>query len=121
VKLFSTQTTSSGTPSAILKQVQDRLSLLVEQRRKVLRGIGPFGLHDLFRRTFGNDLPAPHAAFGPEVDDPVGRLDHIEVVFDHHDRIALIDQAVEHFEEFADILKMQAGGRFIEDVERLPG
>src|SRR5690606_36189068 len=33
----------------------------------------------------------------------------------------LVDEALEDFEELADVLEMQAGGRLVEDVERLPG
>lgn len=51
----------------------------------------------------------------------VGGLDDVEVVFDHHHRVALVHQAVEHFEEFADVLEMKAGGRLVEDVEGLAG
>ena len=32
-----------------------------------------------------------------------------------------LDQAVEHFEQLADVLEMEAGGRLVEDVERLAG
>ncbi len=51
----------------------------------------------------------------------VSGLDHIEVMFDHHHRIALIDQPVQHFEQFAHILEMKAGGRLIKNIQRLPG
>ena len=40
-------------------------------------------------------------------------------MFDDHHAVALFDQTVEHFEKFADILEMQAGGGLVEDVERL--
>ena len=43
------------------------------------------------------------------------------VVLDHDDGVALFDQRVEDFEEFADVLEVEAGGRFVEDVERLAG
>ena len=42
-------------------------------------------------------------------------------MFDHHHGIALVDERVEDFEEFADVLEMQPGGGFIEDVERVAG
>jgi hypothetical protein len=60
------------------------------------------------------------AAFGAEVDDPVGGLDDFEIVLDHDDRVALVDQLVQHFEQLGDVVEMQAGGRLVEDVERAP-
>ena len=66
-------------------------------------------------------LPAVDAAARPEVDHPVGGLDDVEVVLDHHHGVALVDQAVEHLEQLADVLEVEAGGRLVEDVEGLAG
>ena len=46
-----------------------------------------------FRRAGRDDAAAAIAAFGTEVDDPVGGLDHVEVVLDHDDRVAVVDAA----------------------------
>jgi hypothetical protein len=35
-------------------------------------------------------------SFGPEVDDPVGRLDDVQVVFDHHNGIAVVHQLLQN-------------------------
>ncbi len=80
-----------------------------------------FHLGDLLRGALGDDAPAAGAALGAEIDDPVGSLDHIEVVFDHHDGVAVVAQAVEHGEQLANVLEVQPGGGFVEDVERLAG
>jgi hypothetical protein len=69
----------------------------------------------------GDDLAAAVAAFGAEIDDPVGGLDDVEIVLDHHHGVALLDQLVQHFQQLGDIVEMQAGGRFVEDVERAAG
>ena len=66
-------------------------------------------------------LPAVDAAAGAEVDHPVGGLDDVEVVLDHDHGVALLDQAVEHFEQLADVLEVEAGGGLVEDVEGLAG
>ena len=42
-------------------------------------------------------------------------------MFDDHHAVALFDQTVEDFEEFADILEMQASGGLVEDIQRLAG
>src|ERR671930_319330 len=43
------------------------------------------------------------AAFGPHVDDPVGGLDDVEIVLDHDDGVALVDQRLQHFEQLPDV------------------
>ena len=45
----------------------------------------------------------------------------IQVVLDDHDRVALVDQLVEHVEQLARVLEVQAGRRLIEDVDRASG
>lgn len=50
-----------------------------------------------FRRAGGDDLPAAGAAFGAEVDDPVGGFDHVQIVLDDHHSIAVARQALHHF------------------------
>jgi len=58
---------------------------------------------------------------GPEVDDAVGRLDHVKVVLDDDNRVALVDEPPEHLEQPLDVAKCQAGGGLVEDVERSAG
>lgn len=62
--------------------------------------------------------PLPPSA---EIDNPVGSFNHIEVVLNHHDGIALIAQLVQHFQQLLDIGEVQTGGRLIEDIQRLAG
>ena len=61
---------------------------------------------------------AASAAFGPHVDQPVGGLDHVQVVLDHHDGVARVAQLVQHLEQQVNVGKMQAGGRLVQDVQR---
>ena len=77
-------------------------------------------LRKLFRRAGCDDLAAATTTFRPEVDDPVGSLDHIEVVLDDDDRVAVVAQTMQHFEQLFDVVEVQAGRRLVEDVERLP-
>ncbi len=44
--------------------------------------------HD-FRRAGNQDAAAAAAALGAEVDDPVGRLDDVQVVLDDDDGVAV--------------------------------
>src|SRR6476659_1631494 len=74
--------------------------------------------HDLLRRTAGDNSTAIGAGFGAELDDPVGRFDHVEIVFDDDYRVAVIDEAVEDFEQFRKVVEVEAGGGFIKEVQR---
>ena len=72
-------------------------------------------------RALGDDETAAGAALGAHVDDPVGGLDHVEVVLDDDDRVAHVDQAGEHVEQLADVVEVQTGGRLVQDVDRAAG
>ena len=76
---------------------------------------------DLLGRALGHDPAAARAAFRPHVDQPVGGLDHLEIVLDHDHRVAGVDQRVQHLQQLPDVLEMQAGGRLVQDVDGLAG
>ena len=42
-------------------------------------------------------------------------------MFDDDDGIPGLDQGVQDFQQFADVFEVQAGGRLIQDIERLAG
>ena len=42
-------------------------------------------------------------------------------MFDHHHGVALVAEPMQYFEELGDIVKMQASGWFVQDVEGLAG
>ena len=56
---------------------------------------------DFRRRAGRDDLAAGVAAFGTEVDHPVGCADHVEVVLDHDQRMAGSDQLAQAPSSFA--------------------
>ena len=68
-------------------------------------------------RSCHHHLSAASSALGAEVDDPVGRLDHVEIVLDNHDRATRLDQPAKRRQQLADVVEVQAGGRLVEDVE----
>ena len=76
---------------------------------------------NLFRGAAGDDRAAFGAGFGADVDDPVGSFDDVQIVFDDDDRVAVVDQAVEHFEQFCEVVEVEAGRGFVEQVQRLAG
>ena len=91
----------------------------IEHLAQRLAGVALRDLGHGLGRALGDDPAAAGAAFGPEVDDPVGRLDHVEVVLDHDHRVALRGEAVEHLEQLADVVEVQPGRRLVEDVQGL--
>ena len=72
---------------------------------------------DLLRRTRGDDLSAGFAAFGSQIDEPVGRFQHVEVVLDHEQAVTRVQQFPEGGQQFHDVVEVQTGGRFVEHVE----
>ena len=75
----------------------------------------------MFGRAFGQHVAALDAAFRTHVDEPVAVLDDVQVVLDDQHGVALVDQLVQHLEQLAHILEVQAGGRLVQDVERVAG
>ena len=72
-----------------------------------------------FGRALGDDPAAVLAPFGAQVEDPVGRLHHVEVVLDDDDRVPLVLEPVQHLQQLLDVVEVQAGGGLVEDVQRL--
>src|SRR6266446_10259644 len=86
-----------------------------------LASVGFFGAGDEFGRALGDDAAAALAAFRAEVDDPVGLFDDVEMVLDDEHGVAKTNQALENVEELTNVVEVQAGRRFIQNVERAPG
>ncbi len=75
-------------------------------------------LHHFFRRSYRDNLASADAAFGAEVDHIVGSFDHVKIVFDDDQAGAVVDQGAKCGEQFVDVVKVQAGGRFVKDEKR---
>ena len=76
---------------------------------------------DLLRRAGGDDLASAVAAFQAQVDNPIGGLDYVKIVLDDDDGVAVIAQSVQYAEQLFNVKEMQAGGRLIENIERIAG
>ena len=57
-----------------------------------------------------DDLARRLCPLRAQVDDPVGRFDHVHVVLDDEDSVALVDEVVEHLEQLLDVVR--SGGRW---------
>ena len=86
-----------------------------------LTGVRSPASGDLLGGALDDDAPAGLSALWPQVDDPVGGLDHIQVVLDDHHRVARVDEAVQHGQQPANVLEVQPGGRLVEQVQRAAG
>ena len=67
-----------------------------QHAREVLPGIAALAGGDVLGRTFDDDFTTFVTALWAQVDDPVGGLDDIEVVFDDDNGVAVVAQAVQH-------------------------
>src|SRR4051812_42101479 len=110
-------------PTSVAYKRRDRKAEtgILEDRLQGLSGIGFFDAGNFFGRSDCDDLAAAGAAFGAEVDDVVGGFDDVEVVFDDDDGVAGVDELLEDVEELVDVGEVEAGGRFVEDVDGLAG
>src|SRR5262249_767521 len=69
---------------------------------------------DLVGRAGANQLTAGFAAFGAEVDDPIGGADEVEVVLDGEHGVAGVDQATQGGDQDFDVLAVEPGRRLVE-------
>ena len=63
--------------------------------REKLSGVRIFGCRNLFGRSGGDDFTARITSFRAEIDDPIGALNHLQIVLDHHERMPAIHKALE--------------------------
>ena len=84
-------------------------------------GAGSFGISNVFGGALGDDFSAGLTAFGTEIDEIVGFSEDIEVVFNHHDCVTGIDQAVEQVNQAADIGEVQPDGGLFQKEEVMGG
>ncbi len=88
---------------------------------QILPCIASRNLRHLLRRSCGDHRAALVAAFRAEVDDVVGRLDHVKVMFDDEHGISLLNQPIENHQQFLDIIEVQTGGRLVQKIQRAAG
>src|SRR5690606_19958294 len=51
------------------------------------------------------------------LDDPVGAFDHVGLVFNHDQRVTVVDQLLQGGDQFADVVTVEPGCRLIEKEE----
>ena len=71
-------------------------------------------LADRVGRALEQHFAARVPAFGAEIDEPVARCDHIEIVLNDDQRMSRIEQLVERAQELRYVFEVQTGRRFVE-------
>ena len=61
--------------------------------------------------------PATLPSFRTKIHDPVSALDHIEMVFNDDDRVAVAPESEQYLDELVDIGQSETCGWLIEDVD----
>src|SRR5690606_7001037 len=88
-----------------------------EHVAQIPAGVRRFDLGDLLGRAGGHDHATLLAPLGPEVDDPVRRLDDVQIVLDHQQAVPGLDLLPERGQQLRDVVEVQTGGRLVEDVQ----
>ena len=57
------------------------------------------------------------AAFGPEIDDPIGLRHDIQIVLDDDHGVSRIDQTLQHLHQLLDVRHVQPDGRLVEHIQ----
>ena len=63
--------------------------------REKFSGMRILGSRNLFGRSGGDDFTARITSFRAEIDDPIGALNHLQIVLDHHERMPAIHKPLE--------------------------
>ncbi len=99
-------------PAAALRRHVDR-----ELAGKVLARERARELHELVRVALPHDLAAVDPGARAEVHDAVREADRLLVVLDDDDRVPEVAHREERVDELAVVLRVEADGRLVEDVE----
>ena len=74
---------------------------------------------DVLRCSGADNRAATIAAFGTKINQPVRRLDDIEIVFNHKNSISLIDQARQNDQQATNIFEMKTSRWLVKQVHRV--
>ena len=95
--------------------------MLLEHLLEVAPGVGARMLRDLFWGSRHHNLASLVTTLGAEVNDPVGAAYHLEVVLNHKDLVALINQTLHHVHQLVDVIEAQTRRWLVDQIEGLAG
>ena len=97
------------------------MAVSFQHRSEEVPGVRAAVLADSLRCPGGDDFAATIATFRPDINGPVCRFYDIQVMFDDDNCIAVIAQTVQYAQQLFNIVEVQTGGRFIENVQGVAG
>ena len=80
-------------------------------------GVALWAFCHFFGSAGGDHIATLVAAFRTEVDDIVGALYYVHIVFYYYYAMAVLYELVERLHECFDVVKVESGGGFVEDKE----
>src|ERR1700760_2620120 len=89
----------------------------MKNRGQPVTGMAGWVCSNLLRRAYRGALPPPPSPFGAHVDDPVRRLDDVQVVLDDEQRAPACDELAEGGKKLRYVVEVKACSRLIEDIE----
>src|SRR5437763_1502317 len=90
---------------------------LTQQLGQKFAGVRCLARRNLLGSAASDQFAALVASLRAEVDDIIGRLDHVQVVLDHHDGVTVVDQPVQALQQPIDVGEVQTGGRLVQNVQ----
>ena len=90
---------------------------IASSSRRYLRGQRSRLQHQVAERAREHDAPALLTRAEPHVDHYVSDLDHVRIVLDDEDGVPLVPQLPQDRDQAIVVARMQADGRFVEDVQ----
>ena len=76
-----------------------------------------FYLRNLLWSSDSDDIAAFVSCFRTEVDNPIGALDHFEIVLNHHDGMTAVDQSLKQLQQHRNVIEVESGGRLVKDKQ----
>ena len=87
------------------------LRRVVSQR---LAGVGRGVQHHLFRSSESHHFTTRITSLWPQVDQPVGSANDVQVVLDHQQRMPRVHQFAQGAHQFGNVIEVQASGGLIQ-------
>src|ERR1700730_6464699 len=98
-------------------RVATAVTMILEGEREIFSGVGVRIARHLLRSSRGHDGAALRAAFGTQIDHPIGRFDHVHIVFDDHNRRSAVQELAKRSQELLNVVEMQTRSGLIENVK----
>ena len=88
---------------------------------EIFAGVRCLNCGNLLGCSGGNDRSAAVSPFGTEVDDVVGALDNVQIVFNDNYGVACIAQALQNLKQLGNVGRVQTRGGLVKNIHRSAG